>query len=417
MSLADIALAAAGLIAIALVGRVALSLLPPGRPGFHGPTELPITWAASHLLGSLVLVAERDIAGAFGLQAGPALLLAPWALVLVVRWVTLPGAVVPRHAPRAEIPGPLARSIEVAAAALVLVASFVSPPSVDHSALAPGALESVVTALGAARSLASLPTCLAAANMLALLCVCAEALRCARRAPLGRSAVLVSLSAVLALLGFARETRGDVSSTMLCCGTAAAFAVAWLRRADRRARALAILSGAGAALFGGLGWVFALAMLVALVARTPAPERARTAALSTLAVWPAVALALAGGRALVATAADRMAPDPSSRLARLAIAALLLVSAARIAWKLWRMARNVDLESKPASATANEIDEPRRELSALVYAAGMSFVLCAALGSLAPAHPSLEAIAPLLPICAVMVGLALVRPEQPFERA
>ena len=40
-----------GLLAIALLGRVALSWLPPGLPGRHAPREQPVTWAASHALG------------------------------------------------------------------------------------------------------------------------------------------------------------------------------------------------------------------------------------------------------------------------------------------------------------------------------------------------------------------------------
>ncbi len=94
--------------------------------------------------------------------------------------------------------------------------------------------------------------------------------------------------------------------------------------------------------------------------------------------------------------------------ARIAIAVLLLVSAALLARKT--------LRSERADA-ADAIEEPRRELSALGAAAGISLVLCAALGALTPTQPSAAAIAPLLPICALMIGLALVRSEQPFERA
>jgi len=65
------------------VGRLCLSLLPPGWPGEHGRRELGATLCASLLLGILA----RSVA--------PWLWL--WGLVLLVRLALLPGALRPRH--------------------------------------------------------------------------------------------------------------------------------------------------------------------------------------------------------------------------------------------------------------------------------------------------------------------------------
>ena len=65
------------------VGRLVLSLLPPGWPGYAGRRELAATLSASWMLGAL------------------AWSLAPWwwawAAVLAARLLTLPGALRPRH--------------------------------------------------------------------------------------------------------------------------------------------------------------------------------------------------------------------------------------------------------------------------------------------------------------------------------
>jgi hypothetical protein len=402
VSATDLALAALALVAIALVGRVALSLLPPGPPGFHGLADLPITWAASHLLGSLVLVAETDLVGVLGLRASPAVLFTPWALVLVMRWLTLPGGFVPRHTPRAEIASTLARAIAFAACTLAVATAFAK----SDQSHASGAVRGCTSLLVGDRPAVS--TSLAVANVLAALCFCDAGMRIARRAPLGRSVVVFALSAMLVSLGAAIAERGELSSIVLCTAGGSAFAVAWLRRADKRARMLAIVASSGAALLGGLGWTFALALLTGIVVRTAAPARARTAVIAALVLAIAVALSYMGGREPACGATGEGVLLEVSRPARIAIAALLLVSAALLARKTFRSQR---------ANTVDAIAEPRRELSALGLAAGISLVLCAAIGVLTPTHPSAAAIAPLLPICALMIGLALVRSEQPFERA
>lgn len=65
------------------VGRLCLSLLAPGWPGYHDRKELGATLCASLMLGLLAL------------EVLPWLWI--WALVLLVRLAVLPGALRPRH--------------------------------------------------------------------------------------------------------------------------------------------------------------------------------------------------------------------------------------------------------------------------------------------------------------------------------
>jgi len=99
----------------ALVGRLLLALLPPGLPGRHTPRGLPSTWAASHLLGGLALALEEGLLHSLGFEPSPLLVAAPWLVVALLRWVTLPGAMVPRYEPLAEPAGALARALWIAA--------------------------------------------------------------------------------------------------------------------------------------------------------------------------------------------------------------------------------------------------------------------------------------------------------------
>jgi hypothetical protein len=115
--------AVARLAEIAFVGRVILSLCPPGLPGRHGPRDLFATWGASHLLGGIALAAEAAAADLLGLELSPLALVAPWLLPAFLRWITLPGAMVPRHEPVAEDSGALARVLAVAAPLAVALAA------------------------------------------------------------------------------------------------------------------------------------------------------------------------------------------------------------------------------------------------------------------------------------------------------
>lgn len=65
------------------VGRLSLSLLPPGWPGYAGRRELAATLSASWMLGAI------------GWGLAPWWWL--WAIAMVGRLLTLPGALRPRH--------------------------------------------------------------------------------------------------------------------------------------------------------------------------------------------------------------------------------------------------------------------------------------------------------------------------------
>src|SRR5260221_569344 len=63
--------ALATLVEYAFVGRILLSILPPGFPGLHSFRDLPATWAASHLLGSVSLALELRLLETLDLAPHP----------------------------------------------------------------------------------------------------------------------------------------------------------------------------------------------------------------------------------------------------------------------------------------------------------------------------------------------------------
>ena len=118
----------APLLVTLLVGRVALSLLPPGLPGEHGTGAhtdgggLPATLAASLLLGVALVPVQTWLHRTAGLPAGAVALALPWLLPLALRLATLPGDMVPRHG--LGVPGPTGavdRALLVLTTALALL--------------------------------------------------------------------------------------------------------------------------------------------------------------------------------------------------------------------------------------------------------------------------------------------------------
>ena len=122
------------LLAVFLVGRTVLSILPPGLPGRHAPRDLAVTWATSHALGVGVLGASLLGARTLGFGPHPALLIGPWTLVLGVRLATLPGAMVPRH-DRPPLPVPTWALLAVGGLAITeaLARSAVAGDDVDFA--------------------------------------------------------------------------------------------------------------------------------------------------------------------------------------------------------------------------------------------------------------------------------------------
>ena len=294
--------AAPGLLVLALVGRVVLSLLPPGPLGSHTPRDLPVTWAASHLLGTLIAglsLAAFEPRTPLGLAA----LLLPWAPVAGLRIATLPGAMVPRHDLRLQATdrAPTALTALVLLAALlpcVLVAIDFRPPAAEeptapwlaaHGPPLPVAAELLLNGLGLGAQADQAWRLFVPATWAALLVLLAHALELARRDPWGRTAVVVLGALTILPVAQVVLSDGTVLSAAFSGAAACAF-VPWLRRADRRARWLALLALAGLAASGAA--LLALVGVAALLAATPGPSR-RSCARDALATGAALGLCLA----------------------------------------------------------------------------------------------------------------------------
>ncbi len=216
------------LVSIAVVGRLCLSMLPPGWPGYHDAREGGATLGASLLLGS--------VAG----HLLPYWWL--WALALVIRWLLLPGAMRPRH----ELPTPAGRPFDrlvllVAVAALAWAAwsSPWSPPPAGFEARAGGEWTSSTWVL---RGPLAAPS-LVIGSVLTLHALLLHL----RWRPAPRTAV-VTLVAAVAVLALARVSAAALAPGLLGASWILAGWWSWRRFADRRARALAALGLAGALL-------------------------------------------------------------------------------------------------------------------------------------------------------------------------
>jgi len=212
------------LLVFAFVGRVVLSLLPPGPLGSHSPRDLVTTWAASHLLGSGVLAVQEAVypEGWLGLQW----LLAPWVVIGVLRLATLPGRILPGPdealASDAREPGPAGRALALAFAGLALfpVARVLWQGEDTDGVL--GAISGLALLLLVNHGLMRLP---------------------------GRPLVLRTLALAAATwVGFQFDLSAGILIVFVGAGVAALPAA--LRQADRRATAFAVLAfGIVAALF------------------------------------------------------------------------------------------------------------------------------------------------------------------------
>lgn len=265
---------------VALAGRIVLSFLPPGPPGFHAPRDIAATWAASHLLGFGLLAAwallERRVGVALPWWPLPAML----AIGCAARIVTLPGKMVPRHEPALEGDAWIARVLRLLAITLLASTAFsfedlrsdqVSAPSLD-----------VLAGMSIASAFAGLV-------------LVSYALETARAATWMRASGCVAFAAILVARGFEDEGGLAVESAV-CFLAGACFTVAWLRRADRRALILALIFFALAPAFALVGIAPSIAGIGAIVLGTPRASRARVASLALVAAtlagafaWPAFA--------------------------------------------------------------------------------------------------------------------------------
>ena len=350
------------------LGRVALSFLPPGSPGSHTWQELPATLAASFALGFPIMLLLACIPGWTYWSWFWVFLLAA-----ATRWLTLPGAMVPRHPPRS-----------------------IPPTWLDLALIALGTVWGVHLVL--------VGTPLAAWGWFALSLLVFHGLRTARRDRLGGFWLL----GVLALLGAppavadSLDDFGPAFLPALALGAGGTFSVAWLRRADRRAGVLAATSFASvlAESFDPL----ALAGLATLISASRRPQR------------PFV-LRTSIGAALVFAVPAWLAGDPFQRgrwlRARELVDRALDWQDWGLAWPLVTLALVLGAASFPwreEAWSSASIEEPRREVRALAR-----LVVLAALALALPISPwgEPDALVILFPPLALLAGLLALPAERP----
>ncbi len=238
------------LLEITFVGRLLLSFLPPGEVGSHRLRDLPVTIATSYLLGLVAQQAIASWAGLFDAQPNIWLVRVAWMLVLALRVLTLPGAIVPRGQVEHELGGTL--TIVTWIACVVLVAL-----GFRYEVIFEGNPNQLERPYYVARDIGE--------NTLnvGVLCILLDhGMRTARRAPLGR-ALAIATALVAALTFGAADGIASVSYGMLKPIGGAVFAIAWLRRADLRALTIAAI------LFARTGSWSAPSCLAILTLATP----------------------------------------------------------------------------------------------------------------------------------------------------
>jgi len=265
-----------GLASVALWGRLALSLLPPGEPGSHRPAGLAATWAASHALGLVVLLALGSVAAGVGLRWSGGLLWGTWCALALLRAAFLPGSMVPRHLPPAQRARPLGTGLLAVVVVLTLLPAFAT----SVGGLEAGRLESLGAWAANAPWQAEPFRFLAPASRLALVVMLLHGLAAAGLGPVVRRAGVLLLLVTPAFWA-ARSVWSDALQPALLVATGCAGAIAWLRRADRRGAALAALAFAACPAYERAALPLGAAGLLALVAHTHRNAR-RSVALGAL---------------------------------------------------------------------------------------------------------------------------------------
>jgi len=362
-----------------LLGRILLSFLPPGEPGGHALRKLPATLAASLLLGAgallgLSFVSDEPWKAALGLAAAGGL----------VRWVTAPGGIVPRHALPAERGGWLARLSYLAA----LAPAFLAWPGPDEVPEEPIDL--------------CLIEGLHRVSLLLLVVAVEHGLATARRAPLGRALFALALSAFLFRENPIAGSGAELveRSSAACFGAGAAFSLGWLRRADRRSALLAI-----ACFVIGRPWdtydggVLVAAALLALVLCTPGASRAWIAKACAVGLALCLAPALRGMQWI----GPAQAGSPLPELLRLALVVSALATAAWIARSIAARRQPEPPEDRDALGRGD-----RLLLFLLLAGTAICWALPAAVGGLGEAA-GMQLVAP---IAFLLAGCVSIRPER-----
>ena len=231
-----------GLALFALAGRCLLAWLPAGEPGRHRPADLPVTLAASYLLGWIAFHTAAGAAAEVGLRFSWATFLAPFALLAVIRVATLPGAMVPRHDARPQRETVFGR---LALIALLLALLLVPMQSLRAAELALPTEPGELAGWRAARPWENCVLRLARpAQLMALALLTTHGLAALDVRPFARrlaGLLVLALPACWPVDGLESGVWID-AQLALSFGAGTAFALHWFARADRRALALALLS-------------------------------------------------------------------------------------------------------------------------------------------------------------------------------
>lgn len=242
-----------------LAGRTLLAWLPPGDIGGHSIVRLPLTIITSWVLGTFA-----------GWITSPLPAWLRWSVVgvaLAARLLTLPAAMVPRHAP------PVPRRDWISTIARVI--AFVWLAVLAAVALDQLQLDNVTRGGSGCVSGALRPVVLG----VSLLVVVHFAGRIARRS--AGFALGIALLPLLSTSGLrALFADSSVLEAAVLFGTASSMTVAWLRRGDKRARAVAILALTALAALVQDQLGLALCGWAALVGFTPRPSMKSTASLA-----------------------------------------------------------------------------------------------------------------------------------------
>jgi hypothetical protein len=294
------------LVCIGAVGRVLLAWMPPGFPGEHGLVRpdsggLAATWAASHLLGIVALALALPLQGFVESQIGMGgatsggVLAGLLALLAIIALVVRPGTMVPRHGmPGSGRASGLAKAL---LAALLLVGIWplaqttfgtmrlLIPAGSGGNPMTP--VRALLPDTFGGQLLGHPATSCAAYG--ALLILMAHALTAAHmgRAPRRFALLLFALlPAGLALVTHSAhpDFLAPVPMMALLFTGGTALGYVSLRRADRRAAILALISFTGVpflapAHLAGSAVGLALAGLLSLLVLTPGVGRARIAKL------------------------------------------------------------------------------------------------------------------------------------------
>ena len=298
---------------VALVGRVLLSLLPPGHPGEHrlglrASGGFAATWAASHALGLFYYLGLSELYALLGHTSTYTFeTLAILALGLLAL-MTGPGDLVPRHDEAQP------RSLPLLGEAVLLVGL------VPLVLVASGELLPATLALRA--SAPFLKPMMAVACFPAGLALLAHAMNAGGLAPRIRQVGVLGLAlAPGAFLVLTHPVSAPLGPAFLAACTVAAGGHAWLRRADRRGALLALVSSLA------LAWVlpvellraappFALAGLVAVAIATPDAGRKRIARPLLICMFLAATISVARCAGALPEPTDDPAPllEPLRRL-------------------------------------------------------------------------------------------------------